>query len=187
MPVDAATTRSSKRSPPCPPRSAPGRPPPAALRIAGESAGGLVGSILRDAASAAALGGDPGAALRATTSGISGPLRTALAQLAAAWQVSVRSGAALAVVLDLVEYDLRADRRRRQRLDAELAGPRATAALVAGLPAVGLGMGAAMGAHPAHVLLHTVGGQVALAAGAALDGLGVWWTARIVRAAELSA
>lgn len=158
-----------------------GRTPAAALRAGGLAAGGGVGAVLRDAASTAMLGGDAGHALAAAAR--SGPVGDGLGQVAAAWQVSGRSGAALGEVLDRVERELRSERARRRRLDAELAGPRATAALLAGLPVVGLGLGAAMGAHPARVLLQTVPGQVALATGAILDGLGVWWTARIVAAA----
>jgi tight adherence protein B len=158
-----------------------GHTPAAALRAGGLAAGGAVGAALRDAASTAMLGGDAGVALAAAAR--AGPVGDGLGQVAAAWQVSARSGAALGAVLDRVERDLRSERARRRRLDAELAGPRATAALLAGLPVVGLGLGAAMGAHPARVLLHTAPGQVALATGAILDGLGVWWTARIVVAA----
>ena len=159
-----------------------GHAPAAALRAGGLAAGGgVVGAALRDAASTSTLGGDAGVALAAAAG--AGPVGDGLGQVAAAWQVSARSGAALGVVLDRVERDLRSERARHRRLDAELAGPRATAALLAGLPVVGLGLGAAMGAHPARVLLQTVPGQVALATGAILDGLGVWWTARIVAAA----
>ncbi len=165
-----------------------GRTPAAALRAGGQVAGGPVGAILHDAAAASALGGDAGGALASAAGRVGpGPVGEGLARLAAAWQVSARSGAVLSEVLDRVEGDLRADRRRRQRLDAELAGPRATAALLAGLPVVGLTLGAAMGAHPARVLLHTVPGQAALAAGAMFDGIGLWWTARIVTAAGRSA
>ncbi len=165
-----------------------GRTPAAALRAGGQVGGGPVGAVLRDAAAASALGGDAGGALAsAATRNRSGPVGEGLARMAAAWQVSARSGAALSDVLDRVEGDLCAERRRRQRLDAELAGPRATAALLAGLPVVGLALGAAMGAHPARVLLHTVPGQAALAAGAVLDGIGMWWTARIVTGAGRAA
>jgi tight adherence protein B len=165
-----------------------GRTPSAALAGGGQIAGGQVGAILHTAAAAAALGGDVGSSLTDVSAVPvtvrSGPFGEGLARMAAAWQVSARSGAALADVVDRVERDLRGERHRRQRLDAELAGPRATAWLLAGLPVVGLGLGAAMGAHPTRVLLHTVPGQVALAAGAVLDGLGVWWTVRIVDVTE---
>jgi tight adherence protein B len=66
---------------------------------------------------------------------------------------------------------------------AQLAGARSTAALLAVLPLLGIGLGAAMGARPLHVLLGTERGQVAMLVGAGLDALGLLWTARIVKAA----
>ncbi len=155
-----------------------GLPPSAALRSAAEVADGPVATVLTEAASSAALGGDAAEVLRADTQA------DGLRRVSAAWQVSSVSGASLGDVLDRVEHDLRADRAHGRRIDAELAGPRATAGLLAVLPLLGLGLGASMGAHPAHVLLHTVPGQVALIVGAGLDALGVWWTARIIAAAQ---
>jgi len=154
-----------------------GLAPSAALQAAADISTGPVGQTLREAASTAALGGDPAAVLAAPEVG-------GLHQLAAAWRVSARSGASLSEALDRVEGDLRAALQHRMRLEAELAGPRATACLLAGLPLLGLGLGDTMGAHPVHVLLHTVGGQLALVIGAAMDAFGMWWTGRILAAAQ---
>jgi tight adherence protein B len=55
--------------------------------------------------------------------------------------------------------------------------------LLAVLPLLGIGLGAAMGARPLQVLLGTEKGQVAMLVGAGLDALGLLWTARIVKAA----
>lgn len=167
-----------------------GRPPPDALAAAAASACGRSGAVLRDAAATAGLGGAVPDALRPTEVRLTGawrrpdPLDRSLAGLAAAWQVSARSGASLAEVLDRVERDLRSARRHRERIGSQLAGPRTTAVLLAVLPVLGLVLGAGMGAHPLHVLLRTGPGSVALLLGTALDGAGVWWTARIIRAAE---
>jgi tight adherence protein B len=158
-----------------------GLPPSGALRSAAAAADGLVAAVLTEAASTAALGGDAAEVLRGSSD------TEGLGRVSAAWQVSSTSGASLGDVLDRVENDLRADRAHDRRVDAELAGPRATAALLAVLPLLGLGLGASMGAHPGHVLLHTVPGQLALILGAGLDALGVWWTARIIASAQGSA
>jgi tight adherence protein B len=156
-----------------------GLPPAAALRSAAEAADGPVAAVLTEAASTAALGGDAAEVLRAAATQAEG-----LQRVSAAWQVSSTSGASLSDVLDRVENDLRGDRTHGRRVDAELAGPRATAGLLAVLPLLGLGLGASMGADPGHVLRHTVPGQLALVIGAGLDALGVWWTARIIASAQ---
>jgi len=105
------------------------------------------------------------------------------AAVAAVWTVSERSGAPAAAVLERVEQDLRTRERQHREVAAQLAGARSTAALLAMLPFVGIGLGAAMGARPLHVLLGTERGQVAMLVGAGLDAVGLLWTARIVKAA----
>jgi tight adherence protein B len=105
------------------------------------------------------------------------------AAVAAVWTVSERTGAPAAAVLDRVEQDLRTRERQHREVAAQLAGARSTAALLAVLPLLGIGLGVAMGARPLHVLLGTERGQVAMLVGAGLDALGLLWTARIVKAA----
>lgn len=165
-----------------------GRTPPAALAAAAAGVDGRLARVLHDAAASAGYGGDAGRMLSAAGRSARSPgLRSGLVRLGAAWSVSARSGAAWSDVIQRVEGDLRGDRRHRQRIAAELAGCRATAVLLAGLPLVGLVLGSSLGADPVHVLTRTRPGQVALAAGIALDLLGVLWTARIVRSAQDSA
>ena len=105
------------------------------------------------------------------------------AAVAAVRRVSEGSGAPAAAVLDRVEQDLRTTERQRREVAAQLAGARSTAALLAVLPLLGIGLGAAMGARPLSVLFGTGRGQVALLVGAGLDAVGLVWTARIVTAA----
>ncbi|PJN23208.1 type II secretion system F family protein [Kitasatospora sp. CB02891] len=106
------------------------------------------------------------------------------AAAAACWRVSTESGTGLAFGLEQVADALRAERALTEEIAGELAGPRTTVIVLAALPAVGMGLGSALGAHPAQVLLHTPAGLLSLLAGAALEVAGVVWTARIVRAAE---
>jgi tight adherence protein B len=130
---------------------------------------------------AARFGGDvPGAlAVAARQPGAEG-----LLGLAACWRVAVDQGAGLAAGLDRLEAALRAERDQRADLRAQLAGPRSTAVMLAGLPVLGLALGTALGADPLHVLLHTGAGLACLLVGGLLEGLGMWWAMRIVKGAE---
>ncbi|MGW3516986.1 type II secretion system F family protein [Streptomyces hydrogenans] len=127
---------------------------------------------------AVGFGGDVPEALRtaARREGAEG-----LAGLAACWQVAVDRGAGLADGLDRLEAALREQHERREGLRAELAGAWATVAVLAALPVAGIGMGAALGAEPLRVMLHTPAGGACLLLGGALEAAGLWWAARIVR------
>ncbi|WP_405012595.1 type II secretion system F family protein [Kitasatospora sp. NBC_01539] len=106
------------------------------------------------------------------------------AALAACWQVGSDSGTGLAHGLDRLADALRAERALAEEIAGELAGCRATTALLAVLPVLALLLGAALGAHPLTTLLHTPAGLGCLAAGVLLEAAGLAWTSRIVRDAE---
>jgi tight adherence protein B len=98
--------------------------------------------------------------------------------------VAAESGAPLADVLGRVAADL-ADHEQQQRSVAvALAGPRSSAALLAGLPVIGVALGAAMGARPLGFLFGTPPGRLVCCAGALLDAAGVIWTQRLMLRAE---
>ncbi|WP_307621725.1 type II secretion system F family protein [Streptomyces sp. V3I7] len=157
-----------------------GRQPGEALLRAARDSGGL-GEAQASVLAAARFGGDvPGALGTAARQ----PGAEGLLGLAACWRVAVDQGAGLAAGLDRLDAALRAERDQRADLKAQLAGPRATTVMLAALPALGLLLGSAMGAHPLHVLLHTGAGLGCLVVGGLLEGAGVWWAARIVRGAE---
>ncbi|MEU2678724.1 type II secretion protein F [Streptomyces sp. NPDC007107] len=130
---------------------------------------------------AARFGGDVAGALREASAG---PGLEGLAGMAACWRVAVNGGAGLAAGLARLESALRGDRRRREELRAQLAGAWSTIVLLALLPVVGLGLGAALGADPLGVLLHSPGGLVCLVTGGLLEAAGLFWASRIVRAGE---
>ncbi|MFF4059177.1 type II secretion system F family protein [Streptomyces sp. NPDC001668] len=130
---------------------------------------------------AARFGGDVPAALAAAARR---PGAEGLLGLAACWRVAVDQGAGLAAGLERLEGALRAERDQRAELRAQLAGARSTAWMLAALPVLGLALGAALGADPLHVLLHTGTGWGCLLVGGLLEGLGMWWATRIVRGAE---
>lgn len=157
-----------------------GRQPGEALLRAAHDSSGL-GDAQAAVLAAARFGGDvPGALATAARQ----PGAEGLRGLAACWRVAVDQGAGLAAGLDRLEGALRDDRDQRADLRAQLAGARSTAVMLAGLPALGLLLGTALGADPLHVLLHTGLGLGCLLVGAVLEGLGMWWATRIVRGAE---
>jgi len=114
------------------------------------------------------------AALRAVPE----PHRFWCSRLAAAWQLH-ESGMALAVVLDGLDDELTSQRRRVQAHRVHTAAARATSAVLGCLPLLGLGVGYAMGADPAAVLLHTPLGACCALVAVLLHGVGWIWADRI--------
>jgi tight adherence protein B len=135
---------------------------------------------LAPVAAAGRMGGDIPAALGA----IDGPGTEALQRVAAAWAVAEHSGAGLAAVIRKVANGLGADDQLRREVAAQLAAPRATAKLLAGLPVFGLALGASVGANPFEVLLGTGYGIACLVVGAALSAAGLFWVERLAHRAE---
>ncbi len=132
---------------------------------------------LSAAAAASRLGGDVPAVLRSA-----GPVQLSswLGRLADAWSLADRHGIPLADLLDAVRSDTEQRVRFAADVEARLAGPRATAAVLAGLPVLGLALGHAMGAAPLQVLSETPVGQGLLVVGTGLACAGVLWSARLV-------
>ena len=159
-----------------------GRSPAQALTVAADLAVGPSRAALAAAAAAAGLGGDVPQALRPRPGdGCSVP--EVLRALAACWTVCAGSGSGLAAAVERLADGLRDDRAQRRSVQSELAGPRATAGMLAVLPLAGLLLAAGLGADPLHVLLSTPVGLVCLVGGLGLDGLGLLWTGRLVRRA----
>jgi tight adherence protein B len=130
---------------------------------------------MRAIAAAARLGGD-------VEQAINEPL---LAETAHAWALAQRHGLPLADVLASVVRDLDQRARFARQVQARMAGPRASAVILAVLPALGVGLGEAMGARPLHVLSSTAPGQVLLVLGVGLVCAGVAWSARLTQQAVL--
>lgn len=156
-----------------------GRTPAGALSAAAEVASGGSRTALAAAAAAAAAGADvPAALLQRGREPTAVP--EVLRGLAACWAVCGAAGSGLAAAVERLEEGLRATLAQRRAVESELAGPRATAAMLALLPLAGLALAAGLGADPLRVLLHTPVGLVCLTAGVGLDVLGLRWTARMV-------
>ncbi|MFI5839627.1 type II secretion system F family protein [Catenuloplanes sp. NPDC051500] len=97
----------------------------------------------------------------------------------AAWRLAERTGAPLADLVERIESDTRALARGEAAAAAEAAGARATAWLLAGLPAGGLVLGVFMGVDPLHVLLHTPVGAACATGAVLLQSAGLAWANRL--------
>lgn len=100
-------------------------------------------------------------------------------RVAVAWQIADRHGLPLVDLLTSVRTDLLARRQFAERTRASLAGPRATAAVLAGLPLLGVLLGQLMGADPLAVLLGTGWGGALLVIGTTLAAGGLVWSETI--------
>lgn len=108
-----------------------------------------------------------------------------LRQLGACWQVGSTTGAGLALAVRRLAASARAAEDVRVGLESQLAGPRATARMLAVLPAVGVAFGSMLGSDPLSWLLTTTAGWMCLTAGLGLTAVGMSWTARIARRVEM--
>jgi tight adherence protein B len=96
-------------------------------------------------------------------------------------RLAEETGAPLADLLDRIEADARAADRAQVAAKAQAAGARVTAALLAALPAAGIGLGYAMGGDPMAVLLRTPLGAGCAVTAIVLQIAGLAWSQRLVR------
>lgn len=107
-----------------------------------------------------------------------------LRQLSACWRVAADSGAGLASAIGRLAESARQAENVRVDLEGQLAAPRATARMLAGLPIIGIGFGVMLGADPITWLVATTVGRACLVGGALLTVVGMWWTGRIAASVE---
>jgi len=134
------------------------------------------GAVARDAADAAAAGDDVAAVLRDAGED--------WLDLAAVWAVAVAVGAPLADTLREVGTSLREARDVADDVRVALAEPLATARLLAGLPLVGVPLGAVLGFDTVGLLTTDPVGRACLGAGVALVVLARVWSRRMARRAH---
>lgn len=148
-----------------------GAPPATAAEAAAADAPQEVAEKMRSLAASARYGSE-------LAVGDSSPVQR---QLTKAWSLSRRHGLPLADLLDAVRRDVAGTARFLARADAHMSGPRASAAVLAALPGLGLVLGQAMGARPLHVLTSTSIGQSLLLLGGGLILAGIAWSTRLTR------
>ncbi|MBW0101922.1 type II secretion system F family protein [Pseudonocardia sp. KRD291] len=147
--------------------------------------------LLGPAEAAARLGEPVPAALRRVAEGRAAGRRAGtgtaaapdLERVATAWELADRHGAPLADLLRGTLDDIRWRLAHGSRVRAQLAGPRATAAVLTTLPLFGIGLGQLMGTDPLGVLRSGLLGQGLLVAGCGLTAAGVLWSEHILHAA----
>jgi tight adherence protein B len=104
----------------------------------------------------------------------------ALALVAQAWQLSDRVGVPVAEALETAARLVRAELDRSGRLSVVLAGPRATARLLATLPVGGVLLALAFGVDPLRLYAATPASGACLLIGVVFLLLGRVWTGRLV-------
>ncbi len=157
-----------------------GAHPVAALSAAAGEVGGRAGDHLRTVSAHGLLGADISIGLHsvAETSAIPAHWR----RLALCWRLAQHHGLAIATLLRTAQHDIVERDRFRLRLDAGLAGPRTTAAVLAGMPVLGILLGQLIGAEPVRFLVAGGVGGVILLVGVTLSCLGLYWSDRIITA-----
>jgi tight adherence protein B len=154
-----------------------GAHPSAAAAVAARESSGIAAAAFAVGSARSRLGGSGAEGLLRPDSVIAAEL----GRVADAWQVAERHGLALAELLASARTDLAARIGFRTRTDASLAGARATAAILAALPVLGVGLGQLMGAHPLQVLFISPAGRFLLPLGVGLACAGLLWADEITR------
>ncbi len=155
-----------------------GAHPVAALAAAAAEVGGRVGPCLDEVSARGRLGADIADGLRSVAARSAIPAQWQ--RMAVCWQLAAVHGVAVATLMRAAQHDIVERSRFRQRLDAGLAGPRTTAAVLAGMPVLGIALGQLIGARPVQFLLAGGTGGVVLLVGVALSCLGLFWSDRII-------
>lgn len=161
-----------------------GAHPVAAAESAARDAAAPANAVLTAIATTARMDGDLTSVLDRFTTNSPTPV-PALRPLINAWTLAQRHGLPLADVLAAVQADIAGRVRFAQKVKARMAGPRASGAVLAALPALGVLLGETMGANPLHVLFANPLGQTLLATGTTLICLGIHWTNRLTTQAVL--
>jgi tight adherence protein B len=159
-----------------------GAHPVAAFDIAAGEVPGPVAAHLRAVAARARLGADVAAGLRSAAR--SSHLPWHWERLAVYWQLAQEHGLAVATLMRAAHRDIVERERFSARVDAGMAGARTTAAVLAGLPLLGVGLGQLVGANPLGFLLFGGAGGWLLVIGVALACCGLLWSDRITGRAE---
>ncbi|WP_284224406.1 type II secretion system F family protein [Mycobacterium antarcticum] len=154
-----------------------GAHPVVAFESAAADVAGPVAIALRSVAARARLGADVAAGLRsvAMTSTVPGYWE----RLSASWLLAQTHGLAIVALVRAAQRDIVARERFASSVAAGMAGARATAAILAGLPFLGVALGQLIGARPLRYLLSGGTGGWLLVIGVTLACAGLWWSDRI--------
>ncbi|WP_100459843.1 type II secretion system F family protein [Mycobacteroides abscessus] len=147
-----------------------GAHPVRAFEIAAVELNGAAGEAFAAIAARARLGVNVDRALPRSV-----PARAQWNRITRSWSLAQRHGLAVADLLDACRADLQERQQFTARVNAGLAGPRATAVVLTGLPVAGIGLGQMIGARPLSVLCAGGVGGALLVVGVTLACAGLLW------------
>ncbi len=154
-----------------------GAHPVVAFETAAAEVDGTTAVSLRAVAARARLGADVGAGLRAAAA--DSTLPNHWERLSTCWELAESQGLAIVALVRAAQRDIGERERFASSVAAGMAGARATAAILAGLPLLGVGLGHLIGADPVSFLLSGGAGGWLLMVGVTLACAGLWWSDRI--------
>lgn len=135
-----------------------------------------VAAAFRAIAARVRLGSDTAADIREIGSASALPVYWSRVEVC--WRLAAQYGLPISVLMCAAERDIVERQRFTDRVDASLAGPRATATILAGLPVLGVALGQLIGAQPLRFLLGGSGWLLVI--GVALVCAGLGWADHII-------
>ena len=154
-----------------------GAHPAQAFAVAADETAGPVADSCRAVAARARLGADVTAGLRGVAE--TSALPAQWARLAVCWQLAAEHGLAMSTLMRAAQRDIVERQRFSGQVSSAMAGARATAAILAGLPVLSVVLGQLIGADPAAFLLAGHVGGWLLVVGVTLVCGGLLWSDRI--------
>lgn len=154
-----------------------GAHPVVAFESAAAETDGVVAASLRAVAARARLGADVAAGLRSV--GERSAVPSYWERLSVCWQLAQTQGLGIVALIRAAERDVVERERFASRVSSGMAGARATAAILAGLPVLGVALGQLIGAEPVRFLFSGGIGGWLLLIGVTLACAGLWWSDRI--------
>jgi tight adherence protein B len=154
-----------------------GAHPAQAFSVAADETAGPVADSCRAVAARARLGADVTAGLGSVAE--TSALPAQWARLAVCWQLAAEHGLAMSTLMRAAQRDIAERQRFSGQVMSAMAGARATAAILAGLPVLSVVLGQLVGADPAAFLLAGHVGGWLLVVGVTLVCGGLLWSDRI--------
>ena len=151
--------------------------PVSAFDTAAGETSGPVGRAMGAVAARTRLGADVAGGLEAVAAG--SPLPMHWHRLADCWRLAHTHGLSIATLMRAAQRDIVERERFSAHVEAAMAGPRATAAVLAALPVVGIALGQLIGAQPLAFLFGAGVGGWLLTVGTTLSCLGLLWSDQI--------
>jgi tight adherence protein B len=154
-----------------------GAHPAQAFAVAADETAGPVAESCRAVAARARLGADVTGGLRSVAQNSALPAQWA--RLAVCWQLAAEHGLAMSTLMRAAQRDIVERQRFSGQVMSAMAGARATAAILAGLPVLSVVLGQLIGADPVAFLMGGHAGGWLLVVGVTLVCGGLLWSDRI--------